>query len=143
VIGRLWTTYKLSSAVQIVKRALRFMPMVPFDVEEIAPRLVARSYASRPNLFDGSSTYRPHPISTAAVSLAGGLSYDDYEFPQTAKKHIFLSLGNVLLDASNNASRYKLKTIDIQLIQAAESAYLEHEEKTRDATSAVVGTLGL
>ena len=145
MIGRLRTIYKLSAATGIAKRALRFLPIAPFDVEMTAPKLIARVYASKPDLFDGSKGPRPHPISTAAVALAQALDDDDldFEFPSSAQNHLFLALGNLLLDASRNSSRYGLHGGDVRMIRVAEGVYLAHEQRTRPVTDAIVGSLGL
>jgi len=145
VFGKLKGMLKVSEASGIVKQAFRALPlpMLPFDPDTLATRLVAISYNSKPELFDGKLGKAPRPITTAAVSLAGGLTYEEYEFGHSARQCVFLALGNVLLDASASASRYGLGPIDVQLLRRAEAAYLEHEKKTEPATSAIVGNLGL
>ena len=145
MLGRILTMYKLSNATQIVKAALRFMPMTPFDVEVVAPKLVANVYASKRELFDGSVGPRPHAISTAAIALAQGVEDRDFdsEFPKTALNHVFLALGNVLLDVSRNSVTYGLRDLDVRMIRIAEGVYLAHEEQTREKREAVVGSLSL
>lgn len=145
MFGKLKGMLKVSEASVIVKQAFRTLPlpMLPFDPDTLATRLVAISYNSKPDLFDGKHGKPPHAIATAAVSLAGGLSYQEYEFATSARQCVFLALGNVLLDASANAHRYGLSPIDLRLLQLSEAAYLQYEQETRDATTAVVGTLGL
>ena len=145
MISRLLTMYKLSSATQIVKRALQFMPIAPFDVEFFAPKFVARVYGSKPELFDGSTGARPHAISTAAVALAQAIDDDhiDFEFPSSAKNHLWLALGNVLLDASRNSARYGLHVSDKRMLWVAENVYLTEAERIRSGRDAIVGSLDL
>jgi hypothetical protein len=140
MFGKVKGILKVSEASVIVKQALRALPLPPVDPDALATRLVAISYNSKPELFDGKLGKPPRPITTAAVSLAGGLTLD--ECNTEVRQCVFLALGNVLLDASANGHRYGLSPIDLRLLQLSEAAYLKHEEKTRDATSAIVGGLG-
>lgn len=145
MFGRLKGVLKASEASGIVKQAFKALPfaILPFDPDALATRLVALSYSTKPEMFDGRLGKPPHPMATAAVSLAGGLTYEDYEFAETARQCVFLALGNVLIDASHNARRYGFGPLDARLLQLSELAYLEHEKKTSAATSAIVGSLGL
>lgn len=145
VFGRSRNMLKVSEAGVIVKRAFRALPlpMLPFDPDALATKLVAISYTTKPDLFDGKHGKSPHAMATAAISLAGGLTHQDYEFGDTARKCVFLALGSVLIDASANGHRYGFSPIDRRLLLLSEGAYLKHEEETRDATTAVVGSLGL
>ncbi len=117
--------------------------MLPFDPATIATRLVAISYNTKPDLFDGKLGPRPHAISTAAVALADGLTYDGYEFDHSSKQCVFLALGNVLIDASANSRKYGLKPIDLKLLTLAEDAYWKHEQEARPRVDAVLSPLGL
>lgn len=145
MFGKIKGMFKASEATVIVKQAFRALPvpMLPFDPDALATKLVAISYSSKPDLFNGKQGKVPHAIATAAVSLAGGLSYQEYDFGTSAQQCVFLALGNVLLDASANGHRYGLGPIDLRLLQLSEIAYLKHEEEIRDATTAIVGGLGL
>lgn len=145
MFGKIKGMLKVSEAGVIVKQAFRALPVpvLPFDPDTLATKLVAISYSSKPDLFDGKHGKAPHAIATAAVSLAGGLTYEEYEFGHSARQCVFLALGNVLLDASANGHRYGLSSIDLRLLQLSEAAYLRHEEEAREATTAVVGTLGV
>jgi hypothetical protein len=145
MFGRLTSMYKLSEASGIVKEVLLSLPlpMLPFDADALSTKLVAVTYNTKPDLFDGKLGKRPHRVATAAVALAEGLSYEGYEFARTARQVVFLALGNILLSATANASRYGFTQIDMHMIRLAQAAYLDHEEKTREATTAVVGSLGL
>lgn len=145
MFGKIRGMLKVSEAGVIVKQAFRALPLptLPFDPEVLGTKLVAISYNSKPDLFNGKQGKAPHPMATAAVSLAGGLDYQDYEFGTSARQCVFLALGNVLLDASANGHRYGFSPIDLRLLQLSEAAYLKHEEETREATTAVVGSLGL
>lgn len=141
MFGKVKGMLKMSEASVIVKQALRALPLPPPDPDALATRLVAISYNSKPELFDGKLGKPPRPITTAAVSLAGGLTLEECD--ANARQCVFLALGSVLLDAGTNAHRYGLSPIDHRLLQLCEAAYLKHEEMTRDATSAIVGGLGL
>lgn len=145
MFGRLKGMLKVSEASGIVKQAFRALPfpMLPFDPDNLATKLVALSYYSKPEMFDGKHGKPPHPMATAAVSLAGGLTYEEYEFGTSARRCVLLALGNVLLDASANGHRYGFSQLDLRLLQLAEAAYLKQEEEDRDATTAIVGSFGL
>lgn len=145
MFGKLKGMLSASEATGIVKQAFRALalPVLPFDPDALAIRLVAVSHATKPDLFEGKHGKPPRPITTAAVSLAGGLTYEEYEFENTARKCVFLALGMVLLDAANNAARYGLGPIDLHLLSLAEAAYLEHAKTTEAETTAIVGSLGL
>lgn len=145
MFGKLKGMFSASEATGIVKQAFRALPLplLPFDPEALATRLVAISYSTKPDLFEGKLGKPPRAITTAAVSLAGGLTYEEYEFGDTARQCVFLALGSVLLDAQGNAARYGFAPVDAHLLRLAENAYLEHAKKTEAGTTAVLGGLGL
>lgn len=136
---------KASEASAIIKQTFKLLPtypMMPFDEDEIALKLVSLSYSTQPGLFDGKMGHRPHARATAAISLAGGLTYEGYEFPHPAKQCVFLTLGNVLLDAAANAIRYRFSVLDVELIRLAEAAYLEHDMRSEGNRTSLIGSLG-
>lgn len=145
MFGKIKGMLKITEAGGIVKRAFQALPlpMLPFEPDVLATKLVAISYSTKPDLFDGKHGKPPHPMATAAIALAGGLAYDEYEFSDTARQCVFLALGNVLLDAQANASRYGFGPVDARLFRLAETAYFEREKQTEAATTAIVGSLGL
>jgi hypothetical protein len=143
VFGKLNGMMKLSEASVIVKQAFRSLPlpMLPFDPEVLARRLVAISHNTKPDLFNGKQGKPPHPLTTAAVSLAGGLTSDDYEFVHTTQKCIFYALGNILIDASSNAQRYGMNAVDLHLLQLCEAAYFQNRAKFEAEAEAVLGSV--
>lgn len=145
MFGRIKGMFTASEASGIIKGAFRALPlpMLPFDPEALATSLVAQSYNTKPEMFDGKQGKPPHAVTTAAVSLAGGLTYEGYEFGASARQCVFLALGNVLLDAAANRARYGFTILDIRLLELAENAYHQHAKETEATTSAVVGSLGL
>lgn len=145
MFGRLRGMFKASEATGIMKQAFKSlgMPVLPFDPDALSLELVTMSYRAKPDMFDGKHGKPPHPRATAAVSLAAGLTYEDYGYSDTARQCVCLALGNVLLEASANMARYGFSVLDIRLLRLAEAAYLEHAEKNEARTSAIVGDFGL
>lgn len=145
MFGKLKSMTKLSEASGIVEDAIRrTSPFGPeFDVKTLSSRLVAMLYSTKPDLFDGKMGQRPHPLATAAASLAQGLKQRPQGFSEDVDASMFLALGSLLQSASANSQTYRFGGYDVPLLKVSEQSYWEHEAKTREATDKIVGSLGL
>lgn len=137
-------TLKASGAVGIINRKFKALPfpILPFDAKATAVRLVAISINSKPEMFMGKSR-APHPLATAAVSLAGGLENEGYEYGRMARQCIFLALGNVLLEAASEVPRGNFTTLDMQILSASEQAYTSFSRKLENEPNPILDSLGL
>lgn len=144
MFGRFKSMFKVSEAGNIVKEALRATSVgAPgFDVDALAIRLVSMVYASKPDLFDGKIGQRPHAVATAAAALAQGLKTRPEGFSEAVDHSMFLALGSILLSVSTHSQKYGLGGYDVPMLKVAEQAYFEHEQRTREATDKVLGSLG-
>lgn len=145
MFGKPKSMAKLTEAGGIIEDAIRrTSPSGPeFDVKTLSIRLVAMLYSTKPDLFDGKMGQRPHPLATAAASLAQGLRQRPQGFCQDVDAYMFLALGSLLQSASANSQTYRFGGYDVPLLKVSEESYWEHEAKTREATDRIVGSLGL
>lgn len=145
MFGKIKSMMQLSGASSIVKDALKNVSIgtPDFDIETLSSRLVAMLYSTKPDLFDGKMGPRPHSLATAAAALAQGLRERPQGFDEDIDPSMFLALGSLLMNASANSKTYKFGGYDVPLLKIAEEVYLEHEQRTRDATDKIVGSLGL
>jgi hypothetical protein len=129
MLSRLKSKLRLREAVLIVKRALETFPLaaLPLGADEISRRLVAITYGTNPDLFDGRLGDPLQPITVAAASLAGGLTYDGFDVFGPGAQIMFLALGNILQEVATHGNRYALGDVDLRQMKIAEAVYVEHE----------------
>lgn len=142
VLGWMQRYVRVGEAANLVRGAVEGLPMpfLPFEPKKLARKLVTITWATDPALFQGRKGPRPHAISMAAVSLAGGLAYD-YDHPQVTRDCIFLALGNVLLATKGNARRYGFNITDLRLLELSERAYHAFDAGNRAAQDQILGSI--
>ena len=143
MLGWIAKTYRMSEAAVIVQTVLEQVApasLSSYSPKDLSSKLVARTWQSRLDLFEGKNHPNLNRIAIAAVSLASGLQF----FPEdNDADFICLALGQLLLDLHQNGHKYSFNAADHRVIAASNKAYIDRMEVTNDRTSSVVGSLGL
>lgn len=145
MFGQITTAMRMSQASSTVREVLASTAIGPedLDIKDLSSKLVVRLYASQIEVFDGKRQKRPHQLATAAAALGQGLDVMPDGYDDDAQLRVFIALGKLLMSASTHSSTYKFGGYDVPLLKMAERSYWQHEERTREATDRMVGSLGL
>jgi hypothetical protein len=129
-------TLKAADATAIVTKALHtFATPLARKPDNLAKNLVGHVCGVRPDLFGFGRTPPPHPVATAAFSLAYGVAARD-EFSLTLRNVMFMALGAVMMDALENRYRYDLDDKELGFISSAHQHYIAFMEEQIAATQA-------
>lgn len=145
MFGQITTAMRMSQASQLVREMLASTAIGPEDLnlKDLSSKLVVRLYAGQIAVFEGKGQKRPHQLATAAAALGQGLDAMPDGYGHDAQLRVFIALGKLLMSASTHSSTYKFGGYDVPLLKMAERSYWQHEERTREATDQMVGSLGL